>query len=158
MIYRCQTWGLAENKYTKKIQTLQNRALRLITFADSPTSPYQHMAPIYKDLKLLKFRDIVTLKNLIFVHDYFNNNLPESFAVFFTRVGDVHPHNTRNAAQGHLYVPATDSVRYGRKSLKIKSIHSWNHFVDQFPELDLTLLPLHIFKRMIVSSILDNYT
>jgi hypothetical protein len=158
MIYGCQIWGLADDKYTKKIQTLQNRALRLTTFADSPTSPYQHMAPIYKDLKILKFRDIVTLKNLIFVHDYLNNNLPESFAGFFTRVGDTHPHNTRNAAQGHLYVPATGSVRFGRKSLKLKAIFSWNHYVDQFPELDLQLLPPHVFKRLIVSSILDSYT
>jgi hypothetical protein len=116
------------------------------------------MAPIYKDLKILKFRDIVTLKNLIFVHDYLNNNLPESFAGFFTRVGDTHPHNTRNAAQGHLYVPATGSVRFGRKSLKLKAIFSWNHYVDQFPELDLQLLPPHVFKRLIVSSILDSYT
>ena len=99
MIYGCQTWGLTDNKYTNKIQTLQNRALRLITFADSPTSPYHHMAPIYKDLKLLKFRDFVTLKNLLFVHDYFNNNLPESFAGYFTRTGDLHAHNTRNASQ-----------------------------------------------------------
>jgi hypothetical protein len=158
MIYGCQTWGLTENKYTKKIQTLQNRALRLITFADSPTSPYQHMAPIYKDLKLLKFRDLVTLKNLLFVHDYFNNNLPESFAGYFTRTGDLHPHNTRNASQGHLYVPATDSVRYGRKSFKLQAILSWNNCIDQFPGVDLALLPHHIFKRLIVSSFIDNYT
>ena len=157
MIYGCQTWGLTDNKYTNKIQTLQNRALRLITFADSPTSPYHHMAPIYKVLKLLKFRDFVTLKNLLFVHDYFNNNLPESFAGYFTRRGDMHPHNTRNASQGHLYVPDTDSVRYGRKSFKLQAILSWNNCIGQFPGIDLTHLPLITLKRLIVSSFLDNY-
>jgi len=158
MMYGCQTWGLTDNKFTNKIQTLQNRALRLITFADSPTSPYQHMAPIYKDLKLLKLRDLVTLKNLLFVHDYFNNNLPESFAGYFTRTGDLHPHNTRNAAEGHLYVPPTDSVRYGRKSFKLQAILSWNNCIDQFPRIVLELLPIDTFKRLIVSSFLENYT
>ena len=100
MLYGCQTWGLTDNKYINKIQTLQNRALRLVTFADSPSSSYHHMSPIYKDLKLLKFRDLVTLKNLLFVHDYFNKKLPESFAGYFIRSSDMHTHNTRNASQG----------------------------------------------------------
>ena len=35
MVYGCQVFGQTENKFVKKIQVLQNNALRLITFADS---------------------------------------------------------------------------------------------------------------------------
>ena len=61
MTYGCQVWGLNQNKFTKKIQTLQNRAIRLITFAyDSPV--HIHTVDLYKELKLLKLCDLVTLK------------------------------------------------------------------------------------------------
>ena len=76
MLYGCQIWGQTDTKFVKKIQTLQNNALRLITFAESF---YDHVTHIYRELKLLKFRDLVTLKNLLFVHDYFNQKLPASF-------------------------------------------------------------------------------
>ena len=62
MIYGCQVWGLNANKYTIKIQSLQNRALR---FAFSSPN-HVHTAELYKKLKLLKFADLVSFKNLIF--------------------------------------------------------------------------------------------
>ena len=74
MIYGCQVWGLNANKYTNKIQTLQNRALRLITFAFSSPN-HVHTAELYNKLKLLKFGDLVTFKNLIFVHDYLSKSV-----------------------------------------------------------------------------------
>ena len=66
MIYGCQVWGQSDSKYFLKIQTLQNNALRLITFADSF---YDHVTHLYKELNLLKLRDFVTLQNLLLVHD-----------------------------------------------------------------------------------------
>ena len=99
----------------------------------------------------------MTLKNLLFVHDYFNNKLPESFAGYFTRSTDLHTHNTRNASRGHLFVPDTDSVRYGRNSFKLKAILAWNHYADIFAEVDFIELPLIKFKNLIVGHILDKY-
>ena len=76
MTYGCQVWGLCQNKYTKKLQTLQNRAVRLITFAhESPV--HIHTVDFFKQLKLLKLCDFVTLKNLLFVHDYLSKSVPD---------------------------------------------------------------------------------
>ena len=158
MIYGCQTWGLTDNKYINKIQTLQNTALRLISFSESPHPHVRaHMAPILKKFRLLKFRDYVTLKNLLFIHDYFNNKLPVGFNGYFIRVGDIHTHNTRNASRGRLYVPDTDSVRYGRNSFKLKSILAWNHFAQQFPEVDLLLLSHIQLKNKIIDCFINSY-
>ena len=111
MLYGCQVWGQTDNKYVKKIQTLQNNAIRLISFAETF---YDHVSHLYKDYKLLKLRDLITFKNLLFVHDFFNNKLPESFEGYFSLTRDMHPHALRNAHHGQLFVPVTDSVRYGK--------------------------------------------
>ena len=158
MIYGCQAWGLSNNKYINKIQTLQNRALRLISFSDSSTSPFQHTVDIYKNLKLFKFSDLVTLKNLLFIHDYINKKLPESFIGYFHLSRDMHTHNTRNASHCHLFIPQTDSVRYGRNSFKLKAIFSWNSFCEKFPDTDLTHLHRIKFKNTIISHYLESYT
>ena len=125
MIYGCQTWGLVSNKYTQKIQTLQNKALRLISFADTRT-PHPHTTDIYKNLKLLKLTDLITLKNILFIHDFFNNKLPESFENYFQLSKDMHGHNTRNASICHIFTPQIETVRFGHKSFKMKAISSWN--------------------------------
>ena len=155
MIYSCQIWGQTDSKYFRKIQTLQNNALRFITFADSF---HDHVSHLYKELNLLKLRDFVTLQNLLLVHDYFNNNLPESFSGFFTLSREMHTHATRGAMRGQLYVPNTESARFGRKSIKLKSILSWNKFVHKFPGIDLLQYTCSKLKMVIVKHLIDNYT
>ena len=157
MLYGCQTWGLHDNNKINKIQTLQNRALSLTTFADHPSSNFHHLVDIYKALRLLKLRELIILKNLLFVHDYFNKNLPESFAGYFTLSRDMHSHQTRNASRGLLYVPKTNSVKYGDNSFKLKAIHAWNSTVIAFPASDFLSLPKKNFKNLLVSYFLNNY-
>ena len=158
MLYGCQTWGLHDTSKVTKIQTLQNSALRLVTFADKPNSPYQHNIDIYKDLRLLKFRDIVTLKNLIFVHDFFNNNLPVSFAGYFILSSNIHSYPTRTSSRGHIHVPNTNSVKFGTNSFKIKTIHAWNILASKFPETDLLILPRKKFISLLVNYLIENYS
>ena len=48
-----------------------------------------HSEPLFKQLEILKFRDSIAVNNCLFVHDYFNNDLPLSFSnifkIFFRR-------------------------------------------------------------------------
>ena len=120
-----QVWGQTDNKYVKKIQTLQNNAICLISFAETF---YDHFSHLYKYYKLLKLRDLITFKNLLFVHDFFNDKLPESFEGYFSLTRDMHPYALRIAHHGQLFVPVTDSVRYGRNSIKLKAILALNNF------------------------------
>ena len=136
----------------------KNKALCLLSFSDSPMSPFHHTVDIYKKYKLLKFADLVTLKNLFFIHDYINKKIPESFDGYFHLSREMHTHNTRNASQSHLFVPQTDSVRYGRNSFKLKPIFSWNSFCEKFPDTDLTHLLRIKFKNTIISHYLESYT
>ena len=70
--YGSQLWGLCDNSVTHRILTLQNTAMRLITF-----SPFRSSAtPLYAELKILKFFDQVEVMNILYVHKFFNGNLP----------------------------------------------------------------------------------
>ena len=72
MTYGCQVWGHSPtNTYIDKIQVLQNNALRLISFAPDYKD---HTTPIFKKLNLLKIKDLITLKNVLLIHDFFNKN------------------------------------------------------------------------------------
>jgi len=70
--YASQIWGLCDNSVTHRILTLQNFAMRLITF----NGPRVSATPLYADLELLKFFDQVKVMNILYVHKYFNGNLP----------------------------------------------------------------------------------
>ena len=70
--YACQVWGLRDTANTHRILTLQKSALRLITFSD-PRSPSN---PIFTELGILKFFDLVEVLNILFVHQHLNANLP----------------------------------------------------------------------------------
>ena len=81
MTYGCQIWGQSfSNTHINKIQKLQNNALRLITFAPNSRD---HITPLYAENKILKIKDLISLKNMFLIHDYFNGKLPTTFNDFY---------------------------------------------------------------------------
>ena len=87
--YCCQVWGQNEAKLAKTI-TLQNKALRLMTFADRDA----HSSPLYKKLEILKLTDLVLTNNVNFVHKALNENIPESFENYFDEIERNSRYNT----------------------------------------------------------------
>ena len=70
--YASQIWGLRDNSVSHRILTLQNFAMRLLTFKGPRTSA----TPLYSELGILKFFDQVEIMNILYVHKYLNGNLP----------------------------------------------------------------------------------
>ena len=154
MIYGCLSWFTVENQYTKKIKILQNNALRLITFAESFRD---HITPTYKDLKILKIEDHVTMEHLLLVHDYLNGKLPSSFNGYFTLIREQYGQGTRAAHSDKLFLPSTDTVRYGTHSIRIKAIRSWNEFITKHRTISIVSLSRRKFKNLVFQSIIDSY-
>ena len=86
LLYGCQAWGQHANPNFKKIETLQNNALRLITFSEFNA----HVSPLYKSLKILKLKDQITLQNCLLVFDQLNKNIPSNFTIFFITTKDLY--------------------------------------------------------------------
>ena len=111
------------NSNLTKLQSLQNSAIRIIT----NTPKYEHISPIYNNLAILKFKDNINLKNCLLIHDQINSNLPSNLSKLYKECDTIYTINTRGASKGQLFLPSFHSTKYGRKSLKIQSILTWNH-------------------------------
>ena len=98
--YGCQIWAQCNNVYTGRIFKLQNRAQRILEFADFR----DEANPLYKNNKILKLSDQVTTQNCIFVFDYLKKNLPQCFNTYFTRINEIHNIQTTSSRLGCLYL------------------------------------------------------
>ena len=120
LMYSCQIWG-QNTAITKKLQILQNKALRAITFKPSRASA----SPLFKNCEILKLTDNISLQNFLFAHDSLKNNLPCSLTGKLTLVDTIH--STRNETYCQLDRPRNRTVIYGSKSIKSRSVDIWNY-------------------------------
>ena len=153
MLFNCQAWGTNNNNNFRKIETLQNNALRIITFSEFRCSA----SPLYKDLKILKLKDHISLLNCLFVHDQLNNNVPKNFSVFFLSTSNLYARTTRNSSKGKIYVPTFKSNKYGSKSLKHLCISSWNDAIDYFKNTDFNKVNKRDLKMLLTQKFLNSY-
>ena len=150
--YGCQVWGQKVNIYTNKVFKLQNRAMRIISFSDFDADA----TPIYKDMKILKLEDFVSLQNCLFVHDFVNNNLPRCFETYFHTLKGVHHIGTRMSNWGCLFIPSVSTSKYGLNSVTIQSILSWNSLCTAL-KCDLATFSRSITKSKIIKYFIDSY-
>ena len=86
-----------------------------MTFADFNS----HTNDIFKDLKILKVRDVIKMQQLKVSYDFFNNSLPTDLMTLFTRSSDVHPNFDLNSSINNLlYIPRVNTTTYGIKCIK----------------------------------------
>ena len=86
-----------------------------------------HTNPLYKNFNILKFHDKIALENFIFINKYFKNQLPKPFDNRFELSSNSYTHNTRWSNLGCLDVPSHRTILYGRNSVCISAIFTWNY-------------------------------
>ena len=91
--YCCSVWGSCGTVLRQKIEKLQNRAVRIITF-----SPYNaQTSPLLKHLKLPSIQDMIQQETVGMVYKAINNQAPEYLSVLFNRVSVMTGRTIRNA-------------------------------------------------------------
>jgi len=150
--YGCQVWAQCNNMYTQRIFKLQNRAQRIIEFADFR----DNANPLYKSNKILKLNDQVTSQNCLFVFDFLNKNLPQCFNTYFTRIDEIHQIQTISSRLGCLFLPRFATTKYGINSITRKCIVNWNYFTRYFKS-DLTSYNRSKLKEKLISFFLNMY-
>ena len=86
--------GQNKNASTKDIASIQEEALRIISFKDLSVTT----GPLYHEKKIIKFFDLISFYNCLLIAEHLNKNLPLpfSFSGYFTYMAhDLHNHNTR---------------------------------------------------------------
>ena len=75
LVYAIEVWGSACDTHLTKLITLQNRAIRLITYKDDfPVipGPLHPSSPLYLILELLKIKDVFILQTSKFIYKCLN--------------------------------------------------------------------------------------
>ena len=150
LTYGCQIWG-QHNSVTKKLQTIQNKALRAITFKPSRASS----SPLFKDCEILKLADYISLQNFLFGYDSLKNNLPSSLNGELSLVNTIH--NTRNQTYYQLDRPRNKTILYGSKSIKSRSVDIWNIVNNLLHQDKLYEKSRNVCKKLVTKFLIDRY-
>ena len=143
LTYNCQVWGQGENTHVSRIAKLQNKALRIMNFKDFKTPANL----LYAENRILKFHDIIKLRNCLFVHDFINGILPDCFQGYFTKLNFLYESiETRSSSLGALYLPGINTTLYGLNSITYKAVHCWNHISNAF-SINLSTLSRQKLKK-----------
>jgi hypothetical protein len=110
-----------------------------------------HTSPLFKDLKIIKFLDLVNLHITIFMHKFHNNNLPTVFNNLFTPVNQTHNYNTRLASKSSYSIPKT-RTNYGIFNLRYQGAKVWNSLDETKKALSLSSL-----KKNLKANFINDY-
>ena len=123
--YAIRVWGQHRKQTTKEIAQIQEKAIRIMSFKpkNDPTNP------LFRNLKIIKFKDILAYNNCISVHDQLNENLPRSFNKSFSTAPAQHNYNTRGSSNNTIIKSITNAVIYGLNSVKHRIASDWNAMI-----------------------------
>ena len=153
LTYASQVWGQFRNNHVRRIESLQNKAIRIINFA-----PFNsECTKLYKDSKILKLMDHVKLQNFIFTSDSINKRLPSILNNKFQYISNLHTLNTRVAENYIFKIPRTRTYVYGTYSITIQCGHFWNEMISKFPEEQLYLQNNKKCKKFLMKTFFNSY-
>ena len=131
LLYGSQLWGHTNLTNQNKIQKPQNKAFRKILFKKQQDSIRQY----YKELKILKFPDLLYLQNCLFMSQIEKNpKLAYSFADL-KYCGDSHNYQTKSKTKRLLDIPLLNTQISDTQSVKYNCVKGWNNFRNNFPYL-----------------------
>ena len=153
MSYASQIWGQTENRHIKRIVRLQNRAIRIINFA-------QYQSPkdiLYKQSKILKFSDNVKVLNFLFAYDTIKGTVPSCLNNIFTLQNNVHSYLTRTSVQNQITLPRSHTDQYGIESIKFQTARTWNNYVNKLAKDNVINKSKAFCKYSITKILFDKY-
>ena len=152
--YAAQTWALCDNTVTHRIQTLQNTAIRLITF----NGPRVSANPLLADLKLLNVFDHVKVMNIAYLHRYFNANLPADSLNTLTFDKVQHVTETKDKVIELIFRPNVNTTNFGLNSFTRISSNQWNELQRNFADKKLSEIELKELKTISSEYFLNQYS
>ena len=153
LIYAPQLWAQLQNVHSNKIFILQKKALRIMNNSDRRA----HTDPLFHECKILKLFDHVKMENALFLHKYFNQELPQSLIDNFKIEKRNDSYSTRTSKYNTLIVPNINTKKYGESSVMHQSIVSWHYFCINLQNPNLENITIFQLKEMIQNFLLDSY-
>ena len=146
--YAAQVWGQPLTDTKKKINTAQNKALRIIC----NKAPRSTENPLYLENKILKLPDLIHFQNFSLVLRHYKGLTPRGINNLLVKMTNSHHHETRNnlyanqkqtsykvpktneikhRGNPHTYkLPTTNKITYGTYSITTLIPKSWNEIIE----------------------------
>ena len=159
LIYGCNIWGLTSEENLKKIEILQRKCLRILTFSGFQS----HTNHLFYKHNILKVRDVITLQQLQLLYKFLDNTLPKDLTSLFQLNCNVHDHHTRQP----FHVPRVDTSTYGIRSIKFHCPKLWNNTwkngitIDRCQQNNISfdqIYNMNHFKRVLKKHFIYNYS
>ena len=142
--YCCLVW--AQNCSTiQRIVILQKKAIRIINFQPRNS----HTSHLFKQSSILKFQDKICLENVLFISKSLNNLSPSVFNTWFRFSSDQHNYETSSSTQGNLTKRFYKTNKYGKYSITVSAVESWNKIQEQLKDLLLRDLSPNKIKTIV---------
>ena len=144
--YGIIVWGTAHKYLLQEINLRLNKLIRICT----SNTKFCRISPLYKNLKLLKLTDLYNFELAKFFYLLVHDELPSGIYENFTKIQQIHDHNTRRSKEIVYFVPRF-SKSLGQNHILHRGTKLWN-------ELDKNLNKMHfiafkkIYKNCLVSS------
>ena len=124
LIYRCHIWGQDQNEEFRKIEKLQQKAIRIIIFLSLNATVEKEMY----EMNILKLKDLIMIWNILFIKDCLSENALGSFNDKFDPSKLPLNQTTRSSSTYQLNVNNFNNLcRYGCKSVVNKCTLDWNN-------------------------------
>ena len=146
--------GLGQTKFSlNRISLLQKTAIRILHSA----AYRDHTSPLFHRSKVLKFVDIVSLENCIFVNQCFNDEAFSLFSNHFKLTASSHSYCTRSVSNGLIFKRLYNTFLYGYKSIINPTVSTWNYFQTIFHGHNLLNMSPKKVKSLISKYFFENY-
>ena len=129
LIYCNMNWASNYPTVLDKLNILQKRLIRLITFSEFRA----HTLPLFIELKILNVQQICSFQTGNFMYRYCKGMLPSLFNDIFLLNEAVHSHYTRQSNLFH-YFPLNSNV--AKFSIKYNGPKIWNNIPTCLKELN----------------------
>ena len=150
--YCCLVW--AQNRSTiQRILILQKKAVRIINFQPRNS----HTSLLFKLNLKLKFQDKICLENVLFVSKSLYNLTPTVFRTWFSFSSDQHNYETSSSTQGNLTKLFYKTNRYGKYSITVSAVESWNKIQKQLKDVLLKDLSPRKIKTIVSNFYFQSY-
>jgi len=137
--YGTLLWGSAAQNSLKRIETLQNKALRNITKSNYNDS----VLPLYEATKITPLHKLYKIHLAKLMYQHKNNLLPKPLQALYTPNTETHEHNTRHRHDPHI-------IRHRTHLVSKTFIHKAPEFWYTLPDTVKEATSIHSFKNRVL--------
>ena len=145
-------WG--QNLHSlSRIIILQKKALRIMNFQSRDS----HSSPLFRSNNILKLGDKILTENILYINKSFNNLLPPVFKSWFTFCSHLHNYHTVSSTADKIFKTSYRTNSYGKNSITLGAINSWNKTQHQFTNLSLKTFSPTKIKTLLFKICIGKY-